>query len=225
MAEVSITAIDVLVVLVVLASAGFDMWRGLVSETLTIIDWVVAAFVALRFTPMFQPLLHGVISPAWLEYIVVFIGTFLLMFIPLSILNHRLTEMVKKSDVGPVDRVLGLVFGAGRGLVIVGVAYIAFAAMVPLRDHPQTLTKARLFPLIRQTSEVLLGLVPGERAINAQLEANDDAKKPAPAPAAEKPPAKPAAPASAPTQAADKSKTYGADDRAALDKLIQGSTR
>ena len=125
MSNLSITGVDVLVALVVLVSGGYAMWRGLVSETLTIVDWVLAAFIALRFTPTFQPLLLEMISPSWLEYIVVFIGTFLLMFIPLSILNHRLSEAVKKSDIGPVDRVLGLVFGVFRGLVIVGLAYIA----------------------------------------------------------------------------------------------------
>jgi membrane protein required for colicin V production len=223
MAEVSITAIDVLVVLVVLASAGFAMWRGLVSETLTIIDWVAAAFVALRFTPVFLPLMRGMISPAWLEYVAVFVGTFLLMFIPLSILNHRFSEMVKKSEVGPVDRVLGLLFGAGRGLVIVGIGYIAFSALVPLRDHPDSLTHARLYPLIRQTSDVLLGLLPGERSITAPREATDASVKTAPATVVERSAAKPATPA--PAQAADKAKTYDATDRDALNKLIQGSSK
>jgi membrane protein required for colicin V production len=214
MGEVSVTAIDVLVIAVLLISAGFAMWRGLVSETFTIIDWVAAAFVAIRFTPTFQPLLRGVISPNWLEYIVVFIGTFLLMFIPLSMLNHRLSEAVKKSEIGPVDRVLGFVFGMGRGLVIIGLAYIAFAAMVPVRDHPVSLTRARLYPLIRQTSEVLLGLVPGQSGV-AGLEAQAN-KSATPAPAA--PPQRAAA------GEAD-GKTYNANDRSALDRLIEGSSR
>jgi len=221
MGDLSVTAVDVVVIAVLLFSAGFAMWRGLVSETFTIIDWVAAAYVAIRFTPTFQPLLRGIISPAWLEYVVVFIGTFLLMFIPLSILNNRLSEAVKKSEIGPVDRVLGFVFGLGRGLVIVGLSYIAFAAMVPLRDHPAALTQARLYPLIRQTSDVLLGLVPGQSGVSG-LEGREAER--------------PAAPASAaPPQRADAgdadAKTYGASDRSALDKLIestgggQGSTR
>jgi membrane protein required for colicin V production len=217
----SITGVDVLVVVVVLVSGGFAMWRGLVSETFTIIDWVVAAFVALRLTPSFQPLLRDVISPSWLEYVVVFIGSFLLMFIPLSILNHRLSEMVKKSEIGPVDRVLGLIFGVGRGLVIVGVAYIAFAAMVPLRDHPDTLTKARLFPLIRETSEVLLGLAAARREPSgpaAEVAARKPARDPAAAP--EKPATPPKAEADA-GKAGETSKTYGAGDRRALDRLIE----
>jgi membrane protein required for colicin V production len=220
MGDVSITGIDLLVVAVILVSGAFAMWRGLVSETFTIIDWVLAGFVALRFTPTFQPLLREMISPPWLEYVVVFIGTFLLMFIPLSILNHRLAEMVKKSEIGPIDRVLGLVFGVFRGLVIVGLAYIAFAAMVPLRDHPESLTRARLFPLIRQTSEVLLGLAPGNAFAAREAARAGPTPPPARAAATEKP-APPAKAEPKAGQAGQSTKTYGAGDRSALDRLIE----
>src|SRR5258706_4274270 len=135
MGQLSVTAIDILVVVVILVSAGYAAYRGLVHETFTIIEWVAAGYIALRFTPLFQPLLHDYISPPWLEWIAVFAGTFLLVFIPLSIMSHRLSEVVKKSDVGPIDHTFGLVYGVGRGVVIVGLAYIAFAALVPAGNH------------------------------------------------------------------------------------------
>jgi membrane protein required for colicin V production len=213
MGEVSLTVIDVIVVIVLLVSAGFAMWRGLVSETFTIIDWVVAAFVALRATPIFLPLLRGVISPSWLEYGVVFLGTFFLMFIPLSMLNHRLSEAVQKSEIGPVDRAAGAVFGIGRGLVIIGLAYIAYASMVKPADRPDALTHARFFPLIRQSSEVLLSLAPGRPDLS-----------PAEGRPALEPRAASAPPSRNDTDTAD-TKTYGANDRRALDRLIEGSSR
>jgi membrane protein required for colicin V production len=160
MGQLSITLIDVLVVLVIFVSAGFAMWRGLISETFSIFEWVAAAYLALRFTPTFQPLLRDAISPPWLAGVAAFAGVFLIVFIPLSIFAHRLSDVVKKSEIGPVDRALGMVFGVLRGLVIVGLAYIAFAALVPVQDHPAALTDARLFPLIRDTSDVLLSIVP-----------------------------------------------------------------
>ena len=219
MGELSITAVDVLVAVVLLVSALFATWRGLVSETFAIFEWVAGGFAALRFTPTFQPLLRGVVEPAWLEYLLVFLGTFLLVFIPLSIFSHRFSEFVKRSEVGPVDRALGLVFGVGRGLVVVGIAYIAFTALVPPRDHPEALTHARLYPLIRQTSEVLLGLVPGQQSGVAGLEARTAARRPAPAPAQRPAPA--AAPQQAGSDSGQAAKTYGANDRSALDKLIE----
>ena len=201
MGQLSVTAIDILVVVVIVVSAGYAAFRGLVHETFAVLEWVAAAYVALRFTPLVLPLLGDTISPPWLEWIVVFAGAFLIVFVPLSLLSHRLSEAVKKSEVGPIDRTFGLFYGVGRGLVIVGLAYIAFAALVPAENHPDILTKARLFPLIRDTSDVLRSLSPQENnGLAGDAEPTD---------------------AGSPAAHSTAAKTYGADDRGALDRLIE----
>jgi membrane protein required for colicin V production len=211
MGEYSITALDVLIVGVIVASAAFAAWRGLVSETFAIIDWVAAAFVAIRVTPSFQPLLRETISPPWLEYMVVFAGIFLLIFIPMSILSHRLAEAVKKSDIGPVDRTLGFVFGIGRGIVLVGAAYIAFSSFIPATQQPESLTHAQLFPVVRDTSKMLLELVPGEQVEKIKAQARATPPKTSAPPKNEK----------AASESNQASKTYGASERGALDRLIE----
>jgi membrane protein required for colicin V production len=149
------------------------MYRGLIHETFAILEWVAGGYAALRFTPVFQPLFGDAIRPPWLEWVLVFIGTFLVVFIPLSIISHRLSAMVKQSDIGAVDRVLGLVFGVARGLVIVGLAYIAFSALVPAKEHPASLVRARSFPVIRTTSEILRELAPDGFFANENSESDD----------------------------------------------------
>jgi membrane protein required for colicin V production len=200
MGQLSITAIDVLVVIVVVASAGYAFFRGLVHETFAILEWVASGYAALRFTPVFQPMLRDYISPLWLEWVAVFLGTFLIVFIPLSIMSHRLSQVMMKSAAGPIDRTLGFVFGVGRGLVIVGLAYLAFSSFVAAKDQPDALTKARLYPLIRSTSEVLRSLSPpSEDDENSAKSTTNASSEPAAA------------------------KTYGADDRSALDRLFETS--
>lgn len=201
---VSVTVVDFLVVGVILLSALFAMWRGLVQETLSIVAWVAAAYSALRFYPLLQPLLENYIGSPRLASLAAGAIIFLVVLIPLSFLSHRFGENVKHSEIGPVDRSLGFVFGVGRGLVIIGIAYIAFSALVPMRDHPGWLTHARLLPLIQSTSDVLLSLVPDRSLDTAQ------AAEPTQETAKSKPVAKPG-------------KTYGARDRRALDRLIEAT--
>ncbi|HEY4265669.1 MAG TPA: CvpA family protein [Micropepsaceae bacterium] len=160
MSALSLTAIDFVVIAVVLLSAIFATARGLIHETFAILAWIAGGYLAFRLTPFVQPLLHNMIAPPWLERFLVLLGIFILVFVPLAIFSRWLSAKVKGSVVSPVDHVLGLVFGVCRGLVIVGVAYIAFAALVPLKNQPDILTKARLFPVIRNTSEMLRELVP-----------------------------------------------------------------
>ncbi len=155
MGELSVTPIDIAVLVVILVSAGFAMFRGLVHETLAILAWIAGGYAALRLTPVAMPLVHGSLGPGWLERLAVPLGIFLIVFVPLAYLSRWISGRVKSSVVGGVDRLLGLAFGAARGLVIVALAYLAFAALVPSKSHPAALTQARLFPLIRDTSDVL----------------------------------------------------------------------
>src|SRR5258705_2091672 len=136
MGALSITVIDVVVVAVVLISAVLAMWRGIIHETFSIFEWVGGAYVALRFAPTFQPLAGSVLSPPWVAWIAAFVGTFLIVFIPLSTLSHRLSELVKSSEIGPVDRALALGFGAGGGPGTVGLGVIALPWLVPCQEYP-----------------------------------------------------------------------------------------
>ncbi len=47
-----------------------------------------------------------------------------------------------------------------RGLVIVGLAYIGFTWFVPIPRQPHWLTDAQMLPIIQDTDEVLLTLIP-----------------------------------------------------------------
>src|SRR6201996_1679859 len=140
--NLSFNFVDLLIVLTILVSAGYAAWRGFLSETLSIFAWAAAAFATLYFGPWLVPLARGVISTAWLASLVAYAGTFLAVFIPLSFISYRFSETVKHSPIGPLDRALGIAFGVVRGLVIVGLAYLAFTYFVPIRNQPNSLTEA-----------------------------------------------------------------------------------
>ena len=62
-----------------------------------------------------------------------FLGTLLIV----SIITVRISDMVLDSRVGALDRTLGFLFGLGRGLIIVVVAFLFFAWLVPDRSQPE----------------------------------------------------------------------------------------
>src|SRR5579871_2000618 len=155
-----ITTIDILVGLVVLVSAGYAAWRGFMSEILSVFAWASAAFATLYFGPWLIPLMRGVIATPWMASLAAYAGIFLVVLVPLSFIAHRFSESVKHSPIGPLDRALGIAFGVVRGLVIVGLAYLAFTYFVPIRNQPRWLTEARLLPVVQSSADVLLTLVP-----------------------------------------------------------------
>ncbi len=153
--------VDVLVGLVVLVSAGYAAWRGFLSEVLSVFAWGSAAFATLYFGPWLVPLMRDVISTPWMASLAAYAAIFLLVLVPLSFMAHRFSESVKHSPIGPLDRALGIAFGVVRGLVIVGLAYMAFTYFVPIKQQPTVLTEARSLPVIQSSAEVLLSLAPG----------------------------------------------------------------
>jgi|SRR5579871_2669536 len=210
--NLGLTFVDFLVILILIVSIVFAMWRGFISEVLSILAWALAAFAALYFGPYAVDVLRHVFSSWWLAWLVGYAAMFLVVLIPISFASFRISERVRESAVGPIDRTFGVLFGAVRGLVIVGGLYLVFLHLVPLHEQPASVREARLFPLIRSSAAVLNALVPrqdrlsldtdtrlhGEAdVLNAPMEKSGTATRP------------------------HRKKVYGAADRRALDRLIE----
>ena len=158
--NLSVTFLDALIVLIIVVSAGYAAWRGFLWETLTIFAWVAAAFGCLYFGPYVIPLTRGLVQEAWLASLIAYAAVFLAVFIPFAFMSHRFSESVKHSPIGPLDRAAGVAFGVVRGLVIIGLAYLAFTYFVAIRSQPRWVTEARLLPMVQSTADVLLSVVP-----------------------------------------------------------------
>ena len=226
----NLTAIDVLVILTVIASAGYAAWRGFLSETLTIFDWLAAAFGCLYFGPYLVPMMRGVVTTPWLASLIAYAVVFLIIFIPLSFMSHRFSESVKNSPIGPLDRALGIAFGVVRGLAMVALVYRGYTYFVPVPEQARFVKEAQTLPMIQSTSAVILSLVPNRAksdfalglpeksrsgdAIGDIIRGNRDANR-----APDEPEPRREAAQDSPAKKGDKG--YGADDRRALDNLLK----
>jgi membrane protein required for colicin V production len=210
------TLLDLAVVVIVLLSVIYAISRGFVDETLSILAWAVAAFATLFCAPRVAPLLRNHFAHGWESAAIAYLGVFLVVLLPLQFMSHRFAETVRRSDIGPVDRSLGAVFGLLRGLAIVGIAYLLFTVFVPIREQPHWVSDARLLPMIQKCSDVIASIVPDQRGIagpdRSELRHETRAGT-VPSPRPER------------HSAASKRphKTYGAHDRQALDRLIQST--
>lgn len=160
--SLSVNFIDCLIVLIIVVSAGYAAWRGFIWETLTIFAWAAAAFSCLYFGPTLVPMTKSLVNTDWLASLIAYTCVFLAVFIPFAFMSHRFSQSVKNSPIGPLDRAAGVGFGVTRGLVIVGLAYLAFTYFVPIRHQPRWVTEARLMPMVQDTADILLAMVPGQ---------------------------------------------------------------
>ncbi len=154
--QIPLTIVD-FVVLGVLLTSGVIAWhRGFLKETLSVSAWLIAALAAVFVWPVTKPFARSLVNPDFVADILALAGVFFILLIPVSFISFRLSEMVRGSRAGPLDRSLGLLFGLARGLLVVGLGYVIYSNLASPKDHPKWMTQARLLPVVKGTADVIL---------------------------------------------------------------------
>jgi membrane protein required for colicin V production len=172
--------VDGAVAALLLLSAVLAMLRGFVHEVLGILGWIGAVVAALLFYPLLAPLLAGVLSEAWMRAAVAAVAIFLVALIILSLAARWIGGMVRGSALGAIDRALGFAFGLARGAVVVLIAYIAAAWLLPAAQCPPWLAQARTLDAAEPMSAYAFSLLPRDLGIGPPrpLCRNEDARRP-----------------------------------------------
>lgn len=156
------TGYDVFVILVVLASAAAGGVRGGVREIITLLSFILAAFVALIALPVTAPLGRALVDPDWAGSILAAVLGFMLIYFGLRILGSTLSKRAQAHpQLGVADRVLGVVVGAGRALVLVGAVHLVIAAALPGERTPRWLSEAALYDLSAGSARTIQWILPG----------------------------------------------------------------
>lgn len=149
------------VVLAIILISGLIGWvRGLVREALGVGAWLLAAWIAFTFYDRVEPLVLRYITNPDIAHPVAFGAVFLVSLIVLSVVAAFLGRLIQGSPLSTVDGTLGLAFGLVRGVVIVALAYIAGALLLPMDRWPPPVLQARSLPYIHEAAVWMVGLVP-----------------------------------------------------------------
>ncbi len=155
-----ITLLDIVLIVVMLASGLLAMVRGFIREVLSIIAWVLAAVATLYSYAKLLPYAKQYFNNDVVAAAAVIGGVFLVTLLVVSILTVRISDMVLDSRVGALDRTLGFLFGLARGLVIVVVAFLFFTWLVPDRSQPEWVKSAKSRVVLTGTGQWLMSMLP-----------------------------------------------------------------
>lgn len=158
------TLFDLIALAVLAVSALVGLIRGFVRETVTIVAFVVAALAAIFGLRWAGPVARGAIEPDWLGSIVAVLVVFVLVYILIRVAAGALTRGVHNSRLGSIDRAAGFGVGLVRGLAALGVFYLLFTLITPAERVPAWVSDSWLYPLSRQSGELLSRLAPGGAA-------------------------------------------------------------
>lgn len=157
-----ITLLDIILLMVMLISGLLAMIRGFMREILSIGAWGVAAIVTLFSYSRVLPMAKQYFASDTVAAAVSVGGVFLATLLIVSIITARISDMILDSRVGALDRTLGFLFGLGRGLVIVVVAFLFFAWLVPDRSQPDWVRSAKSKLVLQNTGQWLMSMLPDD---------------------------------------------------------------
>lgn len=128
------TLLDGMVILVLAASVIRSLMRGMIEEVFSLGAWIVAFLVAKWGASAIEPVLPIGIQNEGLRYFAGFAVVFLVMMIAVMLLGHLVKGAAGAIGLGGVDKFVGGLFGALRGVVIV----VGFTLAAGLTSLPQT---------------------------------------------------------------------------------------
>jgi membrane protein required for colicin V production len=155
--------LDLGLIAVVLISAFLAMLRGFTREVLAIASWGAAAAAAFYLHPFVVPYIKTYIKADLNENVVRGLGAaavFLVTLIIVSLATVKVSDAILDSKVGALDRSLGFLFGAVRGLLLCVIAFVFFNWLVPLQTQPEWVKTARTRPLLQATGDQLMAVLP-----------------------------------------------------------------
>jgi len=154
---------DWTIVAIVGVSCLVSLLRGFVQEALSLLVWILATFIAVAFHPRLADLLARWIETPTIRTVLAFGALFIATLLIGGILTYLLRTLVDAVGLGGLDRLLGVAFGAARGLLIVLALVILLPMALPVKEDPWW-RESRLIPYFepldgwaRDTFNALMG--------------------------------------------------------------------
>lgn len=160
------TVVDGGVAVITLISAILAYARGFTRELFAIGGWVIAIVAAYYLAPVLDPLMREapvvgdfLAESCIISLIAAFTIVVALALLVLSVFTPMISNLVLDSVLGPIDRVLGFVFGVARGIVLIAIAFLIYVNFSGPGSWP-ALDNAASLALVQESSALIEQSVP-----------------------------------------------------------------
>ncbi|HAF74234.1 MAG TPA: colicin V production CvpA, partial [Gammaproteobacteria bacterium] len=110
--------VDIVILAVMGISLVFGLFRGLLRELLSLVSWVFAFWIAYRYSANVAEIIDRALQNPTLSQAVSAVLVFVIVLVALMVLTSLIAKVFKATGLAGIDRILGGLFGLGRGVVI-----------------------------------------------------------------------------------------------------------
>lgn len=156
------TGIDIAIVVALVVSGVVSFLRGFFREALSLATWVISVLITLTYTSRFATLFpsHHVQSPearATISAITLFLICMCIGWVARWLCRRILADM----RLGLVDRMIGVFFGLGRGVVLVTLLVLA-AHLAPTLQQEAWWSESKLLSRFDILARAVHTRLPGD---------------------------------------------------------------
>jgi membrane protein required for colicin V production len=112
------TVFDYVVMGIVGLSLVFGLWRGVVGELIALVAWGLGLFAALQFGGKVGHLVFSGINDGSMRMLAGCVLVFVGVLVVMALVRLAMQHMVKALGLSVSDRLLGMVFGLVRGVLV-----------------------------------------------------------------------------------------------------------
>lgn len=123
---------DWTIIAIIALSSLIGVSRGLIKEALSLVNWFAAFVIAMTFKVELAALMTELVATPSLRQLAAFAILFIVTLIAGSLLSGLLAQLVKATGLSGTDRLLGLIFGAIRGAIVVLALVIILPKLIPV---------------------------------------------------------------------------------------------
>ena len=111
--------VDIVILIVIVFSLAFGLWRGLIKEVLSLLTWIAALLVSRVYSEPLAGLMTGMVENEGIRYVSAFAILFFIVMMFGTFLNSLMSKLLSVAGLKLADRLLGAGFGVARGVIIV----------------------------------------------------------------------------------------------------------
>jgi membrane protein required for colicin V production len=176
MDNLALNYFDLAVIAVIGISAAMSLVRGFMREAFSIAAFVGAAFATILGFPHIRPIAEKQFGAGLTADAVTLAGIFLIVYVLIAVVSGQLTKVIRQvEEVNIVDRILGFLFGAARGLLLLALFSIVIEAALPADKMPKVISQAKTYPFVHATARWIQSVVPAKK-LSDQANKIDTAK-------------------------------------------------
>lgn len=157
------TAVDIIVVLIILLSAILAFVRGFVRESLALGSWLAAVYLGFTQYHRVTPYLAEKISNPMIRDFAGGIAIFLAVMLVLIPIGFYVRSFIKGESITAIDRSFGFLFGAGRGFLLLSIIYLMISWLMPEEKQPTWLKEANTRPVLAFGANFIKETLPAEQ--------------------------------------------------------------